>query len=63
MHLVIMYKTIGVRGIEPPTYASQKRRATSALHPVDDALIRMLAMGHHTQHSDSLHRSKTQFPL
>ena len=25
---------IGVRGIEPPTYASQKHRATAALHPV-----------------------------
>ena len=33
VHSCNMY-AIGVRGIEPPTYASQKHRATSALHPV-----------------------------
>ena len=33
---------IGVRGIEPPTYASQKHRATSALHPVNRFLSPLL---------------------
>ena len=38
VHSCSMY-AIGVRGIEPPTYASQKRRATSALHPVKNASV------------------------
>ena len=47
-------------GIEPPTYASQKRRATSALHPV-----RITAARQQRWHQGSSHPSLTRvgFPI